>query len=304
MWTKLTLDTSNHFCLHIETSFNTIFSTHARAHRSTAMRRRLILRHTAPGQLAHGKQTRAQSAPPKAAPAPPKYGGRLGHRHSQQRGEKRRLLSLPDGAAKGVSETAAWPNGRGAGQWLAAEFTHIEVDIEVLGRDQSCERANYHSPCLPEAPGRARRSPLCARGEAKISVGAWTGVGGGAKKRRDAEIGHGFSPARGQGCAAVWSSAHQGGGSGRALNIRAGSGRPHLLLGPGFQHESPCHPGSATCSSAQVVGENVIATYQGRSARAQPGSQPESPLSSPLALLRVCCGSRLRPPAGSSCTVR
>ena len=36
--------------------------------------------------------------------------------------EKRRLLSLPDGAAKGVSETAAWPNGRGAGQWLAAYF--------------------------------------------------------------------------------------------------------------------------------------------------------------------------------------
>ena len=175
--------------------------------------------------------------------------------------------------------------GEGLGSGWRPNFTHIEVDIGVLGRDQSCERENYHSPCLPEAPGRARRSPLCARGEAKISVGAWTGVGGGAKKRRDAEIGHGFSPARGQGCAAVWSSAHQGGGSGRALNIRAGSGRPHLLLGPGFQHDSPCRPGSATCSSAQVVGENVIATYQGRSARAA-GLSARKP-----ALEPICCGS-------------
>ena len=110
-------------------------------------------------------------------------------------------------------------------------------------------------------------------------------MGGGAKKRRDAKIGHGLGPARGQGCAAVRSSAHKGGGSGRALNIRAASGRPHLLLGPGFQHDSPCSPGSATCSSAQVVGGNVIANFQGRSARAA-GLSARKP-----ALEPICCGS-------------
>ena len=109
-------------------------------------------------------------------------------------------------------------------------------------------------------------------------------MGGGAKKRRDAKIGHGLGPARGQGCAAVRSSAHKGGGSGRALNIRAASGRPHLLLGPGFQHDSPCSPGSATCSSAQVVGGNVIANFQGRSARAA-GLSARKP-----ALEPICCG--------------
>ena len=109
-------------------------------------------------------------------------------------------------------------------------------------------------------------------------------MGGGAKKRRDAKIGHGLGPARGQGCAAVRSSAHKGGGSGRALNIRAASGRPHLLLGPGFQHDSPCSPGSATCSSAQVVGGNVIANFQGRSERAA-GLSARKP-----ALEPICCG--------------
>ena len=61
-------------------------------------------------------------------------------------------MSLPPG-----------PMGEGLGSGWRPNFTHLEVDIEVLGRDQSCERENYHSPCLPEAPGRARRSPLCAR---------------------------------------------------------------------------------------------------------------------------------------------
>ena len=102
-----------------------------------------------------------------------------------------RLPDLQGGAQMGVPRPLAHTQRGGLGGGWRPFCTHPEVGIDVLRDQQACARLKKGPPRPPEAPRRARGSPLCARREAKGSGGPWTGVGGGAKKRRDAKIGPG-----------------------------------------------------------------------------------------------------------------
>ena len=75
-----------------------------------------------------------------------------------------------------------------------------------------CARENIDPPRTHEAPRRARRSPLCARGEAKVSEARSCdprcGVGRGVRKAGGCRIGKGFGSASGQGSGQVWACGH------------------------------------------------------------------------------------------------
>ena len=78
-------------------------------------------------------------------------------------------------------------------------------------------RAKGDPPQPHQAPRRARRSPFCARVEAKVSCGPRGGVGGGIRKTGGCTIGKGLGSASGLGSG-------QGCG-GRTFSTRASSGR-------------------------------------------------------------------------------
>ena len=93
-----------------------------------------------------------------------------------------RLPDLQGGAQMGVPRPLAHTQRGGLGGGWRPFCTHPEVGVDVLRGEQACARANHHPPRPPQAPRRARGSPLCARGEAKVSCGPRSGVGGGVRK--------------------------------------------------------------------------------------------------------------------------
>ena len=69
-------------------------------------------------------------------------------------------------------------------------------------------RAKSDPPQAHQAPRRARRSPLCARGDTKARCDPRTGVGGGVRKTGGCRIGQGLGSASGQGSGQVWACGH------------------------------------------------------------------------------------------------
>ena len=82
---------------------------------------------------------------------------------------------------------------------------------------------NVDPPRTHQAPRRARRSPLCARGEAKVSCGPRSGVGGGVRKTGGCRIGQGLGSASGQGSGQVWWCGHFSTGCSPAQRRRIGA---------------------------------------------------------------------------------
>ena len=98
---------------------------------------------------------------------------------------------------------------RGAlrGGWRGS-CTHNFSAFDRFAKAKRCARANIDPPRTHRAPPRARGSPLCARGEAKVSCGPRSGVGGGVRKTGGCRIGQGLGSASGQGSGQVWACGH------------------------------------------------------------------------------------------------
>ena len=75
----------------------------------------------------------------------------------------------------------------------------ITSELLVSVTSMCSARAKGDPPQPHQAPRRARRSPFCARGEAKVSCGPRGGVGGGIRKTGGCTIGKGLGSASGLG---------------------------------------------------------------------------------------------------------
>ena len=119
-----------------------------------------------------------------------------------------RLQTLQDGRKGSVSGVVARTQRGGlAGGWRRL-CTHNSSAFDWFAKAKHCARANIDPPRTHRAPRRPRRSPLCARGEAKVSCGPRSGVGGGVRKTGGCRIGQGLGSASGQGSGQVWACGH------------------------------------------------------------------------------------------------
>ena len=135
------------------------------------------------------------AAPPRAAPAAAKHTGGLERRRHGSRVERASTARPARQCANGRPEATCTHATRGrAGGWAVAcgRFAlTLRLGLMFYAASRPAREQKGTPPRPPEAPRRATGSPLCARREAKGSGGPWTGVGGGAKKRRDGKIGPG-----------------------------------------------------------------------------------------------------------------
>ena len=84
-------------------------------------------------------------------------------------------------------------------------FTLKIASTPIVSVTSTCSaRAKSDPPQPHQAPRRVRRSPFCARGEAKVSCGPRSGVGGGVRKTGGCRIRQGLGSASGLGSGQVW----------------------------------------------------------------------------------------------------
>ena len=99
----------------------------------------------------------------------------------------------------------------------------ITSELLVSVTSMCSARAKGDPPQPHQAPRRARRSPFCARGEAKVSCGPRGGVGGGVRKTGGCRIGQGLGSASGLGSGQVWWCGHFSTGCSPAQRRRIGA---------------------------------------------------------------------------------
>ena len=120
-----------------------------------------------------------------------------------------RLPDLQGGAQTGVPRPLAHTQrGRGWAVACGRFALTLRLGLMFYAASRPARAPNRHPPRPPEAPRRARGSPLCARGEAKVSCDPRSGVGGGVRKTGGCRIGQGLGSASGQGSGQVWACGH------------------------------------------------------------------------------------------------
>ena len=165
-----------------------------RTRQETAARpptRAIFLPREAPGHMPSAHQRRACSTPPSGPCCSQAY-WRAGAPAARQPRRK----SIDCQTCKVVRKRASRGHlhTRNAGGWAVdgGRFALTQrLGLMLYATSRPARAQKRDPPRPPEAPRRATGSPLCARREAKGSGGPWTGVGGGAKKRRGGKIGPG-----------------------------------------------------------------------------------------------------------------
>ena len=122
-----------------------------------------------------------------------------------------------------VSGVGACSERGGLGGGWRRSCTHTSSALDCLAKTKRCARADIDPPRTHRAPRRPRRSPLCARGEAKVSCGPRSGVGGGVRKTGGCRIGQGLGSASGLGSGQVWWCGHFSTGCSPAQRRRIGA---------------------------------------------------------------------------------
>ena len=166
--------------------------THARQETATRPPARAIfLPREAPGHMQSAHQRKACSDPP-SGPCCSQPCWRAGAAAAGQ--PHRNIIGCQTCKAVRKWASRGHLHTRNAGGWAVAcgRFAlTLRLGLMFYAASRPAREQKGTPPCPPEAPRRARGSPLCARREAKGSGEPWIGVGGGAKKGRDAKIGPG-----------------------------------------------------------------------------------------------------------------
>ena len=166
----------------------------ARARQETAPRppaRAIFLRGGAPGHMPNAHRRRACSNPP-SGPCCSRACRRAGAAAARQ--PRRNIIGCQTCKAVRKRASRGHLHTRNAGGWAVdgGRFALTQrLGLMLYATSRPARAQKRDPPRPPEAPRRATGSPLCARREAKGSGEPWIGVGGGAKKGRDAKIGPG-----------------------------------------------------------------------------------------------------------------